>query len=176
MKLPQEHEHFIDFEKIKREAFILLNLGYGCLALREDNEGDVNYRKEADLFQDFGSLYCEQVSSLLISISILGRILDDKVKNSGCGVLASKWEFEDMLGDDTDGNHLSLRGCFNKVIHAEGIDHELMQLPEVYLNGKTQSNKEWNVRIFILPFCTSVFQWANENKNLVREKRSIQML
>lgn len=164
MKLPVEHEHVVDFDKIKRDAFILLNLGYGFLRIRADDEGDMGERKEAHLFQNFGKLYSQEISSILTSISISGRMLDDIIKRSGKGVSASKWEFEEMLGDDEDGKFLSLRDCFNKVIHAERIDHELMQLPEVYLSGKTQNGRKWSVRVFILPFCTSVFQWIEENQ------------
>ena len=164
MKLPIEHEHVIDLEKIKREAFILLNLGYGFLKLRDDDEGDVNARKEAHIFQSFGKLYSQEISSILTSISISGRMLDDMITRRGWGVSASKWDFEDTLGDDENGKNLSLRDCFNKIIHAEGIDHEVMQLPEVYLNGQTQSGNEWSVRIYIMPFCTSVFQWVEENQ------------
>lgn len=166
MKFPEEHEHFFDFERTKREIFILLNLGYGFLALRNDDEGDVVCREKAEIFQSYGTLYTQQVSSLLISISIACRILDDRVKSSGCGISASSWEYEDILGDDLDSNRLSLRDCLNKVIHAERIDHELM-LPEVYLSGKTQSLKEWGVRVFIMPFCTSAFQWIDVNQKLI---------
>ena len=164
MKLPREHTHIIDFEKIKKEAFVLLNLGYGFLRLRDDNEGDVQYRKEAHIFQSFGWLYSQEVSSLLASISIAGRMLDDMIMNHGNGTPASQWNFEEMLGDDENGNWLNLRECFNKVIHAVTIDHELMQLPEVYLVGQTQRKEEWAVRIFLMPFCTSVFEWVEETR------------
>lgn len=164
MELPIEHEHIVDFDKIKREAFILLNLGYGSMRLRHDDEGDVAERKEAHLFQSFGRLYSQEISSILISISISGRMLDDIQKRSGKGISASKWEFEEILGDNDNGERLSLRECFNKIIHAERIDHELMQLPEIYLTGKTQHKKEWHVRVFLLPFCTSVFQWIEDNQ------------
>jgi len=164
MQLPTEHNHVVDFDKIKREAFVLLNLGYGCTRLRHDEEGDVSERKDSQIFQEFGSLYSREVSSSLTSISIFGRMLDDIIKRTGKGVSASMWTFEEMLGDDEGGNSLSLRECFNKVIHAEKIGHELMQLPEVYFNGKKQNGKEWNVRVFILPFCVSVFEWVNENQ------------
>lgn len=164
MKLPIEHNHVVDYDKIKREAFILLNLGYGFLRLRDDDEGDVEERNDASIFQSFGDLYSREVSSILTSISISGRMLDDIIKSAGNGVSASKWEFEEILGDDDEGNLLSLRECFNKIIHAEKIDHELMQLPEVYLSGRRQNGKEWNVRVFILPFCVSVFEWVDENK------------
>jgi len=164
MKLPIEHDHVVDFDKIKRDAFILLNLGYGFLRIRDDDEGDMGERKHAHIFQNFGKLYSREISSILTSISISGRMLDDIIKRSGKGSPASNWEFEEMLGDDADGKHLSLRDCFNKVIHAERIDHELMHLPEVYLNGTTQNGKKWSVRVFILPFCTSVFQWVEENQ------------
>lgn len=163
MKLPEEHPHFIDCTKIQKEAFLLLNLGYGFMRLRDDDEGDVKYRKETAIFKSFGTLYSQEVSILLTSIGISARMLDDFIKSTGKGVLATKWEFEEMLGDDTDGRFLNLRECFNKIIHAERIDHELMQLPEVYLSGKGMNRKEWHVRIFLMPFCTSVFQWAKEN-------------
>ncbi len=168
MKLPEEHEHYIDFDKIKKDAFVLLNLGYGFLRLRDDDEGDVEGRKDAHLFQSFGKLYSREISSLLTSISISGRMLDDCIKQNKKGILASNWEYEEMLGDDAEeGDFLSLRDCFNKVIHAERIDHELMQLPEVYLSGKTQRGNYWNVRVFLMPFCTSVYQWVEENEKLV---------
>lgn len=162
MKLPPEHDHVVDFEKIKREAFILLNLGYGFMRLRNDDEGDVKCRNSALMFQNFGDLYSREVSSLLISISISGRMLDDMIIRENKNNPASSWEYEEILGDDTDGKPLSLRSCFNKVIHAERIDHELMQLPEVYLSGKQQNGKEWHVRLFILPFCVSVFEWVGQ--------------
>ena len=164
MKLPSEHDHIVDFDKIKREAFTLLNLGYGFMRLRDDDEGDVKYRNEAALFQNFGDFYSREVSSLLTSISISGRMLDDKIKQDNQYISANNWKYEEMLGDDTDGKFLSLRECFNKVIHAEKIDHELMQLPEVYLSGKLQNNKQWSVRLFILPFCVSVFEWVEKNE------------
>ncbi|MGM8229075.1 hypothetical protein ACSV5M_21005 [Cellvibrio sp. ARAG 10.3] len=160
MKLPSEHNHVVDFEKIKREAFILLNLGYGFMRLRDDDEGDVKYRNEAQLFKSFGDFYSREVSALLTSISISGRMLDDIIIRENRAGSASRWEYEEILGDDVEGNPLPLRSCFNKVIHADHIDHELMQLPEVYLSGKQQSGKEWNARIFILPFCVSVFEWV----------------
>ena len=62
MKLPSEHDHVVDFDKIKREAFILLNLGYGFLRLRDDDEGDVKYRNSALMFKNFGDLYSREVS------------------------------------------------------------------------------------------------------------------
>jgi len=162
MNLPTEHSHIIDCEKIKKEAFLLLNLGYGFLRLRDDDEGDVKYRQEAHIFQSFGRLYSQEVSSILTSISISGRMLDDIIKKNRTGTPAIQWNFEEMLGDDEEGNWLTLRDCFNKIIHAERIDHELMQLPEVYLTGRTQQKKEWAVRVFLIPFCTSVFQWVEE--------------
>lgn len=164
MKLPTEHTHIIDFEKIKKEAFLLLNLGYGFLRLRDDDEGDVKYRKKAYIFKYFGELYSQEVSTILASISITGRMLDDIIKRNGNGTPASQWTFEEILGDDENGNYLTLRDCFNKIIHAERIDHELMQLPEVYLTGKSIKGKEWAVRLFLMPFCTSVFQWVEDNK------------
>jgi len=164
MKLPIEHEHVIDLEKIKRDAFVLLNLGYGFLRLRDDDEGDVNARESAYIFQSYGKLYSQETSSILTSISIAGRMFDDMIKRRSNGIPASTWDFEDVLGDDENGEFLSLRDCFNKVIHAEQIDHELLQLPEVYLRGKKQCGKDWTVRIFVLPFCASVFQWIEENQ------------
>lgn len=163
MKLPKEHHHVFDFEKIKREAFILLNLGYGLFSLRNENRDDVECRNEAQIFLSFGDYYCREVSTLLTSISIACRMLDDRIRATKKGILASSWEYDDMLGDDEDGNPLSLRDCFNKTIHADRIDHELMQLPEVYLSGKVQG-KEWHVRLALLPFCTSVFEWVEENR------------
>jgi hypothetical protein len=162
MKLPSEHSHVVDFEKIKREAFTLLNLGYGFLRLRDDDEDDVKYRTNASIFQSFGDLYSREVSSLLVSISISGRMLDDMIIRENKNNSASRWEYEEILGDDADGNPLSLRDCFNKVIHAERIDHELMQLPEVNLSGKKKNDKEWHARLFILPFCVSVFEWVGQ--------------
>lgn len=164
MKLPKGHNQIVDYEKIKTEAFVLMNLGYGFLRLMDDYEGDVQARSEASIFQNYGDIYSKEVSSLLISISISGRLLDDILIRTGRGITASKWEYEEMLGDDEDGKHLSLRECFNKVIHAEKIDYELMQLPELYLDGKRQNGKEWYVRLFIFPFCVSVFEWVNANQ------------
>ena len=142
---------------------MLINLGYGSFSLRNENKDDVLCRKGSHLFTDFPSLYCSQISTLLTKISISSRILDDIIRQSNRGMPARKWKFEEMLGDDENGDPLNLRDCFNKVIHAEGIDHELMQLPEVYLSGSNRG-KEWHVRVFILPFCTSVYEWVEENQ------------
>lgn len=160
MKLPSEHGQLINLEKIKREAFILLNVSYGFIQLKDDREGDVAGRRDSEIFQRYGEFYSQTVSELLIGISIYGRILDDIISKNEICKSASKWEYEYSLGDDMEGRHLSLRACFNKIIHAEKIDYELLQLPEIYLSGKHQNQNEWTARIFILPFCVSVFEWA----------------
>lgn len=163
MKLPGEQSHVFDFERIKKEAFMLLNLGYGFLSIKNDNRDDVACREAAHIFQSFGELYCREVSFLLTSICISCRMLDDQIKTTRSGIPASSWNYDDMLGDDLEGNSLTLRDCFNKTIHAARIDHEWMQLPEVYLSG-TLKGAEWSVRIALLPFCTSVFEWVEENR------------
>lgn len=167
MKFPDSHTHFVDYETIKKDAFMLLNLGYGSFSLRNENKDDVSCRKDSRLFTAFPSLYCSQISTLLTKISVTSRILDDIIRQSSFGIPARDWKFEEMLGDDENGHPLSLRDCFNKVIHAESIDHELMQLPEVYLSGENR-RKQWHVRIFILPFCTSVYEWVEENQKAQR--------
>jgi hypothetical protein len=163
MKLPEQHAHIVDYERLQRESFMLLNLAYGSFSLRNENREDVICRSDAHIFTSFGDLYSLEVSTLLTSVCISARILDDIIRKNGKGTLAKAWKYEDMLGDDEEGDPLSLRDCFNKTIHAESIDHELMQLPEVYLYGRSYK-KGWHVRIFLLPFCVSVFQWVEENR------------
>jgi len=70
-----------------------------------------------------------------------------------------------MLGDNENGEPINLRQCFNKIIHASSIDHEL-QLPEVYLSGKHKNEKEWYARLFLLSFCTAVYQWVDHCQKL----------
>lgn len=161
MLRPEEHEHFIDFGQVKRNAFILLNIGYGLNRLLEDTEGDVVSRKDTALFREYGKMYGSEVSSLLIEIAVKCRILDDGLSNAGSDFTAAKFlHAEDMLGDDAEGEPINLRQCFNKIIHASSIDHEL-HLPEVYLSGLSKNEKEWHVRLFLLPFCTAVYQWID---------------
>jgi hypothetical protein len=159
---PNQHQHFTDFYCVKKDAFILLNLGYGLNRLSEDKEEFIVSRQETALFRDYGELYENETSSRLIAIAVTARVLDDRLVEAKSSATASKFDHqEEILGDDEEGNPLNLRQCFNKIIHASGIDHELMQLPEIYLSGKTQNEKEWHVRIFLLPFCTAVYQWID---------------
>lgn len=163
---PEEHEHFTDFDQIKKDAFVLLNLGYGLNRLLEDSEEDVASRKDAALFREYGKMYESEISSRLIGIAVTARILDDRLINSKSDVTASKFAHaEDMLGDDENGDPINLRQCFNKIIHASSIDHEL-QLPEVYLSGRHQNEKEWHFRLFLLPFCTAIYQWIDHCQQL----------
>ena len=164
MQLPKAKEHCIDSLQIKRDVFILLNLGYGLNRLIEDGENDVAARKSADIFIEYGLMYEAEVSTRLINIAVLSRILDDKIINSKSHLCASKFSYEDILGDDEDGNAINLRQCLNKIIHAKSIDHETLHLPELYLNGEHNNGKEWFVRIFIMPFCTAIYQWVNQCK------------
>lgn len=165
MLLPEKGEHFTDFSGIKKDAFVLLNLGYGLNRLMEDSEGDVESRKMAALFREYGEMYEKEVSSRLIRISVVARILDDRLIKANPESAATMFDFEEMLGDDENGESINLRQCFNKVIHASSIDHE-MQLPEVYLSGQHQNKKEWHVRIFLMPFCTAVYQWIDHCQHL----------
>ena len=163
MKIPSEHPHIVDYEKIKRESFVLLNLGYGFFSLRNANDDDVRCRESSHIFHQFSELYTLEISSLLTSLSISSRILDDLIRNTKIGISAASWKYEDMIADDGDGNRLTLRDCFNKTIHAERIDYELMQMPDIYLYGK-QQKKDWTVCIYFLPFFVSLFQWVEENR------------
>ena len=166
MLRPEEHEHFTDFGQIKKDVFILLNLGYGLNRLLEDSEEDVVSRKDSALFREYGKMYASEISSRLIGISVPSRILDDRLINSKSGVIASKFDHEeDMLGDEENGEPINLRHCFNKIIHASSIDHEL-QLPEVYLSGEHQNGKKWHVRLFLLPFCRAIYQWVDRCQQL----------
>ncbi|KQT42613.1 MULTISPECIES: hypothetical protein [unclassified Methylophilus] len=162
MHRPEEHDHYLDFEQIKRNAFVLLNLGYGLNRLLEDGEGDVAYRKDSALFREYGKMYESEISTRLLSAAVTARVLDDKLINSKSDGTATKFPHgEYMLGDDENGEPINLRQCFNKIIHASRIYHELMQLPEVYLSGKQQNEKEWHIRLFLLPFCTALYQWVD---------------
>lgn len=166
MPRPVEHEHFTDFDQIKKDAFILLNLGYCLNRLLEDSEDDVAPRKSTALFREYGKMYESEISSRLIAIAVTARIFDDRLISSKSNVTASKFDHEEeMLGDDENGEPINLRQCFNKIIHASSIDHEL-QLPEVYLSGKHQNEKEWHVRLFLLPFCTALYQWVDHCQKL----------
>lgn len=167
MLRPEEHGHFTDFDQIKKNAFVLLNLGYGLNRLLEDSEEDVASRKDTILFREYGKMYESEISTRLIGIAVTARIFDDRLINSKSDATASKFAHaEDMLGDDENGDPINLRQCFNKIIHASIIDHELLQLPEVYLSGKHQNEKEWHVRLFLMPFCTAVYQWVDHCQKL----------
>lgn len=161
MLRPEKHAHFTDFNQIRKDAFILLNLGYGLNRLLNDPEGDVASRRENALFRDYGAMYENETSLRLISIAIASRIMDDRLIDSCPEAAATRFVHDELLGDDEEGEALNLRQCFNKIIHATGINHEL-QLPEVYLFGKHQSDKGWHVRLFLLPFCTAVYQWVDQ--------------
>lgn len=166
MLRPEKHEYFTDWGQIKKDAFILLNIGYGLNRLLEDPEEDVASRRDTALFRDYGKMYETEISSRLIGIAVTARILDDRLINSRSDATASKFAHEeDMLGDDEDGEPVKLRQCFNKIIHASSIDHEL-HLPEVYLSGKHKNEKTWHVRLFLLPFCTAVYQWIDHCQKL----------
>jgi len=141
MLIPQQHEPFVDFGQIKKEAFLLLNIGYGLNRLLDDAEGDIASRKNAALFREYGKLYESEICSRLVRVAISSRILDDKLANSSPVATASRFIHEEMLGDTENGESINLRQCFNKIIHATHIDYEL-QLPEVYLSGKHQNEKE----------------------------------
>ncbi len=166
MNFPAESSHHIDCYKIQRDAFTLLNLGYGFDRLKSDDEGDIKSRSDSAIFIKYGEMYSREASMLLTSISIASRMFDDYLKSTERGFQASDWDAEDFIADDTDGELLSLRECFNKVIHTEIISHELYGLPEVYLSGKRQNGKEWHIRLAILPFCVAVFDWIEKNKAL----------
>ncbi|UAB68701.1 hypothetical protein INR79_09060 [Vibrio sp. SCSIO 43132] len=165
MILPKKSSLIVDYEKIKRDTFILLNLGYGLNRFQDDDEGDVRSRSSANIFLDYGHNYEAIVSEKLISISISARILDDKISKIIPTLSASNFSFEEFIGDDSDGNLLNLRQCFNKVIHSVSMEHELLHLPEIYLSGEHTNCREWHVRIFILPFCSAVYQWLTECAN-----------
>jgi hypothetical protein len=170
MLRPEQHQHFTDFDQIKKDIFILLNLGYGLNRLLEDSEEDVVSRKDSSLFRDYGRLYEIEVSSRLIRIAATARILDDRLINFESNFAASKFRHEEgMLGDDENGEPLNLRHCFNKIIHASSIDHELQQLPEVYLSGRRKD--EWHIRLFLLPFCAAVYQWVDYCQDIVTSQQ-----
>lgn len=180
MLRPDEDKHFTDFDQIKKDVFILLNLGYGFNRLLEDSEGDVVSRRGAALFREYGKMYANEISSRLLKIAATSRILDDKLIKSQSNSIASKFAHdEDILGDDGNDEPINLRHCFNKIIHASSIAHEL-QLPEVCLSGEHQNGKEWSVRIFLLPFCRAIYEWidhcqdsfpdtGNRSGNLIRK-------
>lgn len=162
MLLPDEKEHFIDYFQIKRDVFILLHLGYGFDRLRSDDENDVAARKEASIFSEYGLMYEAELSLRLINIGVQSRILDDRIVTSKPDLSAAKFVYEDMLGDDDEGNPINLRQCMNKIIHARSIDHERMHLPEIFLYGQHSNGESWSIRIFIMPFCTAMYQWVSQ--------------
>lgn len=143
MLRPEEHVHFTDLGRIKKDAFILLNIGYGLNRFLEDPEKDVVSRKDTALFREYSNMYESEISLRLIGIAITARVLDDRLINSKSRATASKFAHgEDILGDDENGELIHLRQGFNKIIHASSIDHEL-HLPEVHLFGKLQNEKAW---------------------------------
>lgn len=167
--MPRTEQHVIDVYEIQRTVFRLLNLSYGFGALLEDSEGDVKRRSDSDLFKKYKDFFEKEATTLLLNIAINCRVLDDQLKEAGNPINPEDFVKEEVLGDiqqEKGGSYtnpdLTLRECFNKIIHATYIEHEIIPevpkpyyMPEVHLIGKT----EWAASIHLMPFCKVVFDF-----------------
>ncbi|MEQ1527664.1 MAG: hypothetical protein ABL911_13110, partial [Gallionella sp.] len=160
-------------------------------ALLEDSEGDVEYRKNSALFIKYKNFFEKEATALLLEIAINCRVLDDQLRKSENQINPEDYVKEEMLGDiqlgKTDAQHapvLTLRECFNKIIHATYIEHDIRlgesdnwkpyYMPEVHLLGSNGKN-EWSVAIYLMPFCRVVFDFleaymSNPAQTGLREK------
>jgi hypothetical protein len=175
MELPRSEQHIIDAYDIQRDVFRLINLSYGFGALLEGSEGDVQCRSDSALFKKYKDFFEKEATTLLLKIAINCRVLDDQLKKSETQINPEDFVNEEILGDillERNGVEqfpaLTLRECFNKIIHATYIEHDIRPgepddwkpyyMPEVHLLGSF-GKTEWSVAIYLMPFCRVVFDF-----------------
>lgn len=175
MDLPNSEQHIIDVRDIQRSVFCLLNLSAGFSSLLEDDIFS-QYAKECDssiLFSKYSELFEIEATSLLLKIAINCRVLDDQLVQNNSSIEIESFVGEIILGNlEVEKNEeyltpkLSLRECFNKIIHATHIEHDIRPggeingchyMPEVHLLG-SQGKKKWSASVYLLPFCHVAFE------------------
>jgi hypothetical protein len=175
MELPRSEQHIIDVYNVQRAVFRLLNMSCGFGALLEDSLGYVESRKDSALFKKYRDFFEKEATSLLLEIAINCRVLDDQLCKSENPINLEDFVKDEMLGDIQLGKtgtqqdpDLTLRECFNKIIHATYIGHDIRPgepddwkpyyMPEVHLLGSLGKN-EWSASIYLMPFCRAAFDF-----------------
>tara|TARA_R110002020_G_C15866771_1_gene737686 strand:- start:36 stop:491 length:456 start_codon:yes stop_codon:yes gene_type:complete len=129
--------------------------------------------ESSKLFSKYSELFEVEATSLLLKIAINCRVLDDQLVQNNTAIEIEDFVGEEVLGDIEVGingeystTKLTLRECFNKIIHATHIEHDIRPgggangfhyMPEVHLLG-SQGKKKWSTSVYLLPFCHVVFE------------------
>jgi hypothetical protein len=173
----QGRTHNIDLGTIKRMCFELLNIVCAGRVLTEsfkelekelEAEAAGEERKPDPIDMRLHALHVElaedQISDLLLQISLLVRTYDDILKNSDSSEAYAK-HIAKTRGDNyvgtLSGGELNLREACNKIIHATEIrslydriedDKIWFVSGEVELSGRFQNGRPWQAVIYIEPF------------------------
>lgn len=160
---PQEG-HLPDMQPVFLDLYRLLTI---FLSAKEFNKRrNPNTWKGEDTMSALQELEISEITRILISSAVVGRIVDDREVvmttkfNSDCGVLCADLTMPGVT------QPLTLRDAFNKIIHAKKIRFDLekgaegwsMYLkPVMYFYGSKQ-DKNWKATLRVEDYVDNYYQ------------------
>ena len=161
--------HFVDFNGIRDRCVQLYCLiSSPCPQPSEDDP----------LLGEYVDLYRYKLSNLLLEIATRARVLDDILRNDESECVLAVRRYDHVVGCFVTGGkgELGLRGCLNKIIHANWVrlvapgmqdvwdnEEELCRkhTGDVFLEGE-QGGKKWTVQLSPIPLCRELMAWLPE--------------